>query len=554
MTRQLGNEAGDRGEAAQGDRTLRVGLLVDSLQQPAWVARLVAEIRDSMCARIALVALLEGDALAHKGPLRRAWSRRRSLFHDAYMRLDRLMFRQTPDAFAPVDIGGLVGGCPRIDVAANPEGVGRVRAHGLDVLVVLSPAVEPSALKDAARHGAWFLRHTDDPRDDEAVAGLHEVLRGDDATGSLLEVWLPDAAAPRVVYRSQGPTDHVSAERNRNQLFWKSSAFVARKLRDLAADGGRALAEVPTPTRARPPRRVLGNALMALQLLRLLLRYLRGKVRHLLARDQWYFAYRLEGPPRDDFDGLVRVVPPPDRYWADPWPVEGPDGRRFIFFEEFRFDSPKGTIAAVEIDPRTGPGKPFPVLERPYHMSYPQVFQWQGRYYMVPETSANRTVTLFRCESFPDRWVEERDLLTGIDAVDPTLAEVDGRWWLFANIAPFGGGNRDELHLFHATTPLGPWTPHARNPVKSDCGSARPAGPIFRRDGRLYRPSQNCAGGYGRSIVLHRVEILTPDEYRETAVQEIVPSWERGARRAHTLARGAGLFVLDLQRSLRRFP
>jgi hypothetical protein len=171
---------------------------------------------------------------------------------------------------------------------------------------------------------------------------------------------------------------------------------------------------------------------------------------------------------------------------------------------------------------------------------------------MLPETSANRKVTLFRCVSFPDRWVEEKDLLTDIDAVDATIAEVDGRFWMFANVGLPGAGNRDELHVYSAPSPLGPWIPHPKNPVKSDCRSARPAGGIFRQGGHLCRPAQNCGGVYGQSIFLHRIDELTPEEYRETRLSEIrAPG---GATRIHTINRCEGFVVVDLLRRRRRFP
>lgn len=294
---------------------------------------------------------------------------------------------------------------------------------------------------------------------------------------------------------------------------------------------------------------------MARLLARLAFRYLQGKVRHLLAREQWYLGYRFEDPSaaHEGLEGLIEIMPPKDRFWADPFPVRTADGRFHVFFEELRYDDWKGRIMAVEIVPGRGALEPRPVLERAYHMSYPQVFAWRGQHYMLPETSANRTVTLFRCISFPDRWVEEKDLLRDIDAVDATLAEIDGCWWMFVNVALPGAGNRDELHLYHAPSPLGPWTPHARNPVKSDCRSARPAGALFRRDGRLYRPAQNCGGSYGASVVIHRIDELTPGTYRETRVLEITPGAASGASRIHTLNRCDGLLVVDLLRQRRRF-
>jgi len=72
------------------------------------------------------------------------------------------------------------------------------------------------------------------------------------------------------------------------------------------------------------------------------------------------------------------------------------------------------------------------VLEERSHLSYPFVFERDGQIWMIPESSANATVSLYRAERFPDRWVKETDLLTGITASDATIVEHAGRLWMFA--------------------------------------------------------------------------------------------------------------------------
>jgi hypothetical protein len=506
-------------------KCLRVGILVDAWEQPAWVREIVRGIGASTFARVVAVV---------KRPDRPGRRRLRHLLHDLHARLDRLLFRAEPDASAPGDLRDHLRGC---EILADEPA--RVRPHDLDVAIAFAPGFE--AYAPLARDGVWRLGEGPD----EALPGLLEVLEASPTTCPLVEAWR--GSAPSALRASHGPTDHVSVERNRNALLWKRAALVLRELSDVAVDGPRAEWR-PAPARPRP-----GNLRMAWLLARHALRYLRGKVRHLLSFEQWYLAYRFEAPARDGLDGLVDVVPPRDRFWADPFPVRTADGRTFVFLEELFYRDWKGRIAVVEIEPGKGAGRPRTVLERPYHMSYPQVFEWQGQHYMLPETAANRTVTLFRCVSFPDRWVEEKDLLRDIDAVDATLAEIDGCWWMFVNVGLPGAGNRDELHLYRAPSPLGPWAPHPGNPVKSDCRSARPAGGLFRRDGRLCRPAQNCGGAYGASIVLHRIDELSPEAYRETAVGELVPPRGSGASRIHTINRCEGLLVVDLLRRRRRF-
>jgi hypothetical protein len=193
------------------------------------------------------------------------------------------------------------------------------------------------------------------------------------------------------------------------------------------------------------------------------------------------------------------------------------------------------------------------VLERPYHVSYPFVFQWNGAWYMIPETLERRAVELYRATRFPDEWELDRTLLSDIAAADATVAEIDGRWWMFVALMQPGAMEAAVLHLYHADTPLGPWQPHARNPLKIDACSARPAGPLFRHNGRWYRPGQYGVPTYGSATVVHRIDELTPTSFREVEVSRLTPTWRPGLNGTHTLAAAGGLTVIDARRVRRKF-
>lgn len=197
--------------------------------------------------------------------------------------------------------------------------------------------------------------------------------------------------------------------------------------------------------------------------------------------------------------------------------------------------------------------EPVTVLERPYHLSYPFVFESKGEYYMVPETMENRTIEAYRCVEFPYKWEFYKTLMYDVDAVDATILYFDQRWWLFTNIREHPGiSTADELFLFHSDDPLGNnWTPHPMNPVVSDVRSARPAGRIFEHEGRIYRPSQNSSGGYGRALCLNRIERLTESEYLERQVSWAEPNWDKDIVGLHTFNNEARLTMIDAK--LRRW-
>lgn len=164
---------------------------------------------------------------------------------------------------------------------------------------------------------------------------------------------------------------------------------------------------------------------------------------------------------------------------------------------------------------------------------------------MIPETAGNSTLEIYRCERVPDRWTLHSVIREGVKAFDATLWPDAGRWWMFVNVAEPNADACDELHLFSSETPLGPWSPCGDNPIVSDVRYARPAGPLFARNGARYRPSQDDSRGYGHSVVISRVEALGAGGYRETIVDRVSPGWRSDVIRVHTLGAAGRLRVVD---------
>jgi len=244
------------------------------------------------------------------------------------------------------------------------------------------------------------------------------------------------------------------------------------------------------------------------------------------------------------WDRFTRIVPPSDRLWADPF-VWMHNGNYYIFYEERFYVSNRGHIACLTLDSKLNPIASCVVLERPYHLSYPFLFEYQEHLYMIPETEKNRTVELYRCTCFPTEWVFVKTLLNDIKAIDATLLEAYGKWWLFANLRE-GGTTWEALHLFHADNPLSDqWIPHPRNPIVKDIRSARPAGRIFLQNSNFIRPSQDCSVRYGYAINFNRISVLTETEYAEAHEWSLKPPEKSNILGTHTWNETGGLTVID---------
>jgi hypothetical protein len=161
---------------------------------------------------------------------------------------------------------------------------------------------------------------------------------------------------------------------------------------------------------------------------------------------------------------------------------------------------------------------PVPVLNRPYHLSYPHVFEADGEILMIPETGENRTLELYRATEFPLKWELVKVLMKDGVYSDATPLFHQGRWWLFVTVDVTGNATQDELSIFHSDAITGPWIPHAANPVKSDSRSSRSGGRIIKYADRLFRPAQDCDRHYGAGLVWFEITELTPTRFSERKV------------------------------------
>ncbi|WP_245474501.1 hypothetical protein [Bradyrhizobium sp. Leo121] len=235
---------------------------------------------------------------------------------------------------------------------------------------------------------------------------------------------------------------------------------------------------------------------------------------------------------------------PGDHFYADPFPVKW-KGRTFVFFEDLDHRVGKGIISAVEFD-RTGPAaNVVPVLEEPWHLSYPFLIEDNGELWMIPESTEHRDVAVYKCVRFPDKWERHCTLLSGLELADVTITRHNGMYYLFGAWRDGTGGYSDTLAIFYAEQLFGPWLPHGSNPVLMDRASARPAGNFVTINGSLWRPVQDCSDGYGAALGLAEVLELSPTTFRQVVRHSLKPGPAWPGRKLHTLNRCGQLEVID---------
>ncbi len=472
------------------------------------------------------------------------------VLYSAYRALDRLLFGVPAD---PMDPGPAVRDGAAVVLPPGPDWPGvlarQARERSLDVLVVPGRLPLPREVLEAFPLGALVLDHLDFASGD--APGAFAALAGADPDWETRLVWHAAGKPPRVLFRSPSAVFRRFLTRTRAPACAKAACFTGRALRDLL-ERGRAAWEERAEASADPGPEDFPDASAMLGFFpRLAVRHLGAAFRDVFFTPQWFLALRRGGGDPFDPTGFVPLFPPGTRGWADPFPFAH-QGAVHLFFEDIHPTTGKGVIAVMTQGPDGTFGPPRPVLKRPHHLSYPFVFEWGGEVFMVPESSQAGRVELFRAARFPLEWESAGVLLDGVGAVDATLFEHGGRWWMMVNLRETGASSWDEMSLFYADSPLGPFVPHPKNPVVSDVRRARPAGRIFSRNGRLYRPAQDCSGHYGRALVIHEILTLTPDDYRETVAARHDAAALGVGDSLHTYNAVPGLEVVDGRRYVPR--
>ncbi len=266
----------------------------------------------------------------------------------------------------------------------------------------------------------------------------------------------------------------------------------------------------------------------------------------------WRFVEDTDVWDRMDLGGVPwkSIVNPGHRFLADPFPIEW-QGKYYVFAEDFDHRVGKGIISVVPFD-RNGPsGGAVPVLEEPWHLSYPFLFMDGGQIWMIPESSEANEVSLYRATDFPTGWKKEATLLSDISAHDTTIFRHEGRLWMFTTLTN-GGRSTDSLSIFMADKLFGPWLPHPTSPVLLDSAAARSAGNIVVRGGSLWRPVQDCRERYGGALGLAEITRLDENEYRQAVRTVLRPSSAWPGRRIHTLNRSGRLECIDGSANLLR--
>jgi hypothetical protein len=537
--------------ASDGTRTLRVGILCDSLSFHRWQAEAIRHVLQVPGVQlVVLVRDSSGTNTAAKPLLKRNWS-------TALYRLYRRKYFDPP-AMEVEDLSELLARVTVVDVQPEVDGVGQrfqqkdldaIDAERPDVLLRFGFNILKGDILTLPEFGVWSFHHGDPAAFRGGPPGLWEILKGSPVTGAILQRLTERLDGGRILRQGWFKTIDHSLQETVDTVLMHSAVWPAQVLRELLSGNAEA-ASGKTPEKLGTLYRYPGN----LRFLQFLWTRFNNKLRFhredLNMHEEWNIGvlYQPIAALLDDKHSLnVRWLPSPGAgsFRADPFGYTGDDGQVNLLYEKFEYGTGLGEIARVRPKKDNVLKRSRTMLKSEGHLSYPYVVQRDGSVYVVPEQAATGRVDLYRVNAANDA-LEPVGTLLEEALLDPTLFQHEGRWWLFGTKAPL---TNVALYAYHAERLEGPYLPHLLNPIKLDIASARPGGTPFHHEGVLWRPAQDSSITYGGRIALNRVLELSPDRFREETVKHIGPLggsiWNKGL---HTLSSMGELTFIDGKR------
>ena len=535
--------------------SIRFGIMCSSTRLHAWQVKAITTLTEQEGVEVGLLILddrpkTKGNSHSRLSRIRKQFEFK-SLLWLLYCGLVKLRTKANKD----VDYSKPLTQVPVLKCVVEKKGkfseyfsekdVEAIQGYNLDFILRFGFGIIRGDVLTAARYGVWSFHHDDEMKYRGRPPCFWEIYNGDKVTGSILQR-LTDRLDGGIILRRGFLKTNYSYVKNRDQMLFESAQWPAIISKDIRNGNTHDLDAIPSKTTA-PIYYAPTNPQMVFYLLRAIGLRLKEIYKKIIFMDYWNV-----GVVNEPIQRFLTSESLPDSVWyprlprhkfmADPFGITI-QNKLYIFYEEFPYKAMRGNISVVTYE-NDKFSEPKVVLDEPFHMSYPHIFEHEGDIYCIPETAEVNQVILYKAVDFPYSWKKDRVLIDQFAGIDSTLFQFNNKWWLFAGNKHNGGYYN--LNLFYSDHIFEGWKPHPKNPVKTDIRSARPAGTPFTHKGKLFRPSMDYSMKAEGRITINVVEKLSTIDYQESEHGKIDPYSESAyPDKIHTLCRAGEMTIID---------
>lgn len=229
-----------------------------------------------------------------------------------------------------------------------------------------------------------------------------------------------------------------------------------------------------------------------------------------------------------------------DRWFADPWLLSEDEQEIKCLVEEKRMGAGQnGYISLLTIDRQTYRLKERrTILKLDSHLSFPATIEDNGKLYFYPENAAGEGLGMYLLEK--NGQCVHVSNLSREGLADAVITDLFGERMMFATKLP--NQNGDTLFVYR----LGKDGEYIlENEHHFESNIARNAGNWFKLGDQIYRPAQDCNGGYGKAVVLQKVSRGNDGRFMFHNIQRIISTDSKLCLGLHTFNHFGDLIVVD---------
>ena len=401
-----------------------------------------------------------------------------------------------------------------ISIALEEDSLKELKKLNLDVLLRFNKRILRGGILNLNKFGILSLHLGDDMKYRGGPSGFWEVYNKEPNSGFIIQQLTENLDNGNLIFRGQISTEKTWLL-NRAELNLRSYFYLKQTLKKIATNQKlpNFIENVPYTDRVyRNPTNY--------QLIKYILMRIQNKLNDLNfnnKNNRYQVGFQKNTWGNLEYRKSIFIENEEGTFNADPFVIEK-DNKNFCFVECFNYSEKKAKINVYELSEK---GYVFlgTALEESFHLSFPYIFEFNNEIYMVPESSKNRDIRLYKCQNFPLDWRLQEVLIDNIDAADSMIFQKDNKWWLMTNEDPLRLNNHNyQMNLYYSENLLdGEWISHKNNPIIMDSNKARNAGLVF--DGSdVFRVSQAFGfyKKYGENFSLNKIEMLDTNNYLET--------------------------------------
>ena len=398
-------------------------------------------------------------------------------------------------------------------LSLDRDSLKHLRELDLDVLLRFNKKILRGEILNINKFGILSLHHGDDMKYRGGPSGFWEVYNKEPNSGFIIQQLTKNLDNGNLLFRGKISTEKTWLL-NRAELNLRSYFYLKQTLINLAINQ-----KLPSFLKNAPYTDKIYKNPTNYQLAKYIFMRIKNKLEDLNfnnKNNRYQVGFQKTTWGNLEYRKSIFIENEKGTFNADPFVVEK-DNKNYCFVECFNYAEKKAKINVFELSEK---GYVFlgTALEESFHLSFPFIFKFNNEFYMVPESSKNRDIRLYKCQNFPLKWELQEILIDDIDAADTMIFQKNNKWWMMTNEDPLKLDNHNyQMNIYYSDNLLnGKWISHKNNPIIMDANSARNAGLLLHED-NVFRVSQAFGfyKKYGENFSINKIESISETGYSE---------------------------------------